>query len=77
MLQWQTPIVPQFDVTQSISFETVEFSLTVFVNGSAQESFTGLSFNPSHPRYVENIVNRAPKGTVGSFRWESLRSTSV
>lgn len=60
LLQWDTPLissVPPFDVTQPISFETVEFGLTVYVNGSAQESFSGLSLNPLHPRYVENIVN--------------------
>ena len=61
LLQWDTPLAPQFNVTQPISFETVEFSLTVFVNGSAKESFTGLSLNPLHPRYVENIVNPRTK----------------
>jgi uncharacterized protein len=61
MLQWDTPLTPQFDVTQPISFETVEFSLTTYLNGSAQESFSGLSLNPLHPRYAENIVNPRTK----------------
>jgi len=57
LLQWDLSLTPQFDVTQPISFETVEFSLTVDVGGSSQETFSGLSLNPSHPRYVENVVN--------------------
>jgi hypothetical protein len=57
LLQWDTPLTPQFNVSLPISFETVEFGLTVYVSGSAQETFSGLSLNPSHPRYVENIVN--------------------
>jgi hypothetical protein len=57
LLQWDTPLVPKFDVTQPISFETVEFGMTVYVNGSAKESFSGLSLEPLHPRYVVNVVN--------------------
>jgi phage tail sheath protein FI len=64
LLQWDTPLIPTFNVTQPLSFETVEFALTTFVNGSAQETFTGLSLNPLHPRYVENIVNPRPKNIV-------------
>jgi phage tail sheath protein FI len=56
-LQWDVPLVPQLDVTKPISFETVEFSLTVYLGGSAKESFTGLSLNSGHARYVENVVN--------------------
>jgi phage tail sheath protein FI len=57
LLQWDSSLVPTFNVTQPISFETVEFALTVYVNGSARESFPGLSLNPAHPRYVETVVN--------------------
>jgi phage tail sheath protein FI len=64
LLQWDVPLTPTFDVTQPLSFETVEFALTTFVNGSAKETFTGLSLNPSHPRYVESIVNPRPKKIV-------------
>ncbi len=56
-IQWDTPLVSKFDVTQPISFETVEFALTVFENGTAQETFTGLSLDPAHPRYVESVIN--------------------
>jgi uncharacterized protein len=64
LLQWDSPLIPTFDVTQPLSFETVEFALTVFVNGSAKETFTGLSLDPAHPRYVESIVNPLPKNIV-------------
>jgi phage tail sheath protein FI len=60
LLEWDVPLtanVPPFDVTLPISFETLEFSMTVYVNGSARESFSGLSLNPLHPAYVENVVN--------------------
>jgi phage tail sheath protein FI len=57
MLRWDAPLLSPFDVTKPISFETVEFSLTVYVNGSLKESFTGLSMNPGHSRYVESVVN--------------------
>jgi hypothetical protein len=56
-LQWDAPLVPQFNVTKPISFETVEFSLTVYLGGSAKESFKGLSLNPGHTRYVDSVVN--------------------
>jgi uncharacterized protein len=57
LVEWDVPLAPIFDTTQPISFETVEFALTVFVNGSAQETFTGLSLDPAHPRYVVNIID--------------------
>lgn len=57
VLQWDTPLVPAFDVTKPISFETLEFSLTVYVSESAKEVFTGLSLNPKHERYAPAVVN--------------------
>jgi hypothetical protein len=57
ILQWDLPLPASLDFTKSISFETVEFSLTAYVNGSAKEIFTGLSMNTMHSRYVERVVN--------------------
>ncbi len=57
LLQWDTPLVPQFNTAASISFETVEFAFTVYLAGTPYESFTGLSLVPTHPRYVETAVN--------------------
>ncbi|HEY6352728.1 MAG TPA: phage tail sheath C-terminal domain-containing protein [Candidatus Angelobacter sp.] len=64
LLQWDSSLTPQFDVTKPISFETIEFAFTVYVNGSAAESFSGLSLNSLHPRYVENVVNPRTKNQV-------------
>lgn len=62
LLQWDLPLTPSFDVTQPLSFETVEFSLTVALDGSAKETFTGLSLDPAHPRYAPLVVNpRTPQ----------------
>jgi len=66
LLQWDSSLVPTFDVTKPISFETVEFGLNVYVNGRAQESFSGLSLNPSHPRYVQNVVNPRTLGCAAA-----------
>ena len=57
LIEWDSPLEPQFDVTKALSFETVEFALTVYVNGAAKEIFTGLSLHPKHPRYVEAVVD--------------------
>lgn len=56
-LFWDAPLIPTFNLTQPISFETVEFSLTVYLQGAIRETFGGLSLNPGHPRYVETAVN--------------------
>lgn len=57
LLQWNTPLAPQFDVTKPISLETVEFSLKVYVNRKPAEDFAGLSLVPGHALYVEKAVN--------------------
>jgi hypothetical protein len=61
LLQWDAPLVPAFDVTQPISFETLEFALTVYQDQSPKETFSGLSLDPMHPRYVMNVVNPRTK----------------
>ena len=60
LLQWALPLTSVFDVTQLISFETIEFSLTVSLNGSIRETFAGLSLEPSHLRYAIDVIN--PRG---------------
>jgi phage tail sheath protein FI len=66
LLQWNAPLVTKFNVTQPISFETVEFGLTVYVAGSAKESFSGLSLEPLHPRYIASVVNPQTSGSLQS-----------
>jgi hypothetical protein len=55
-LRWDTPLVPQFDVTKSISFEIIEFAFTVYLDRTPVESFPGLSLVLAHSRYVEKAV---------------------
>jgi len=57
LLQWDSPLPASLDLTKSINFETVEFALTVYLNGTAKEIFTGLSMNTGHLRYFERVVN--------------------
>lgn len=64
-IKWDSPLTPTFDVTKPMSFETMEFSLTVYYDGNPKESFGGLSLNPSHSRYVEKVVNPAASAGAG------------
>lgn len=74
-LTWNLPLTPAFDITRPISFETVEFGLTVYWKGIAREVFTGLSLQPNHARYVERMINppatssfsEIPPGTGSEF----------
>ena len=61
------PLDIAYDLTKPISFESVEFALTVYLGGRAAEHFHGLSFekfyepradDEERPRhYVEDVVN--------------------
>lgn len=57
MTSWDGPLAAAFDLTKPISFESVEFSLSVFLDGKVMEVFTGLSLLPANSRYVEKVVN--------------------
>ena len=57
MITWDVALAPGFDLTKPIFFETVEFSLTVSLNGKISEVFTGLSLVKPHPRYAGAFVN--------------------
>jgi hypothetical protein len=56
LIEWDTPLAPEFDVTKPLSFETLEFGLSVYLNGIAKEIFTGLSMHSKHQRYVTEAV---------------------
>jgi uncharacterized protein len=66
-LDWDQPLDPAFDLGQPLSFETLEFALTVYEAGKPLEHFSGLSFikpddkssreKTSH--YVEDAINEA------------------
>jgi uncharacterized protein len=65
-LFWDAPIDPVYDLTKPLFFETLEFALTVYVDGHPREHFSNLSLvNRSgmddgpevKNRYVEFIIN--------------------
>jgi phage tail sheath protein FI len=56
MLSWTTALDAGYDLTKPISFETLEFSLSVYLDGHVREIFDGLSLVPEHPRYIEKAI---------------------
>lgn len=65
-LYWDKVLPPSLNLSSTIYFETVEFGLTVYVNGRAEEIFTGLSMNSGHVRYVKNVINPPKAGSTPS-----------
>jgi phage tail sheath protein FI len=64
-IYWDTALAPAFDITQPgkipIYFETIEFTLSVSLQGIVSEVFTGLSLSSMHPQYVQAVVNAQSK----------------
>jgi phage tail sheath protein FI len=62
---WDTALAAGFDIsnpaTHPIYFETLEFNLSVALQGKISEVFTGLSLVKTHPQYVETVVNAQSK----------------
>lgn len=63
-LFWDTPLSAAFDFTQPISFESVEFTLSVFLQGELRETYTRLSLVPSSANYVVTVVNAGSQQIV-------------
>jgi Bacteriophage tail sheath protein len=63
-LVWDTPLTPAFNLAQPISFESVEFTLSVFLLGDLRETYTRLSLVPSSANYVVTVVNTASQQIV-------------
>jgi phage tail sheath protein FI len=85
-LTWDSPLPSTLNLGDSISFETVEFSLTVYLNGQSAEIFPGLSLEMNHLRYVQSVVNpqSAPAAQAAQtglpsqyIRLHDLNSTST
>ncbi len=57
LIIWETPLVAPIDLTKTVFFETLEFSLTVYESNIPREIFSGLSLDAKHVRYVETAVN--------------------
>ena len=84
-LTWDSPLPAAFNLAKSISFETVEFSLIVYLGGQSAEIFPGLSLEVNHARYVQSVIN--PQSTPSAqaaqtampsqyIRVQDLRSAS-
>ncbi|MFQ5814671.1 MAG: phage tail sheath family protein, partial [Anaerolineae bacterium] len=56
LLTWDAPLDVAFDLTQPMSFETLEFALTVYFEGKVRELFSGLSLVAEHERYLERAI---------------------
>jgi phage tail sheath protein FI len=72
VLNWnneRTPLVAGFNLNKTLWFETVEFSVSVYLLGQLREVFSRLSFgfdnpedrgnNVNNPYYVENAISEA------------------
>jgi phage tail sheath protein FI len=72
-LTWDTPLDAAYDLTQPISFETLEFALTVYFDRRVRELFSGLSLVAEHERYVEQVITEEASHLI---RIEDLGSPS-
>jgi phage tail sheath protein FI len=59
LLVWDSALTAPINFANPISFETVEFSLTVSLNGTPKEIFSGLSLEKTNVHYIETAVNAA------------------
>jgi len=57
LLIWDSPLTAPLDLTQPISFESIEVSISVRLNGMEREIFSGLSLNPASASYVETAIS--------------------
>ncbi len=55
-LVWDSPLTAPLNLAAQISFESMEFSLSVRLNGLEKEIFSGLSLNPKSANYVQTAV---------------------
>jgi len=74
LLVWDTPLLAPLDFTKAISFESVEFSLTVHAGGQPREIFSGLSLDQRHPKYIQTAVTAATSQYIEA---RDLHSTSA
>lgn len=56
-LVWDSPLAAPLDFANQISFESMEFSMSVRLNGLEKEIFSGLSLNPKSANYVQTAVS--------------------
>ena len=64
LLIWDGELTAPLNLLQPISFESVEFSLTVLLNGEEQEIFSGLSLNTKSAKYIETAVSASTSNFI-------------
>ena len=64
MINWTAPLGAAFDLSKLITFETVEFTLSVSLFGKVAEVFTGLSLISTSAAYAPAVVNAQSKQIV-------------
>ncbi len=63
-LIWDSPLTAPLNLAQPISFESMEFSITVRLNGAEQEIFSGLSLVPASANYIETAVSASTSNFI-------------
>ena len=71
-LEKDTATEKGFDLTQSFSLVSREFTLIFSLDGKVKEVFKGLSMDPEHDGYLEDVIN----GTSELVEVENLSSPS-
>ena len=57
LLIWDSALTAPLNLLQPISFESVEFSITVLLNSMEQEIFSGLSLDSRSANYIETAIS--------------------
>jgi hypothetical protein len=73
VLVWNTPLIAPLNFAAEIWFESIEFSISVRLNGLEKEIFSGLSLEPTSSRYIEKAINAS---TSRFIQAQDLHSTS-
>lgn len=61
---WNSPLTAPLNFGEPISFESMEFSVSVRLNGLEREIFSALSLNPNSPNYVQTAISSATSNFI-------------
>jgi uncharacterized protein len=57
VITWNTPLTAPLNFAAEIWFESIEFSISVRLNGLEEEIFSRLSLEPTSSRYIEKAIS--------------------
>jgi hypothetical protein len=63
-LVWDSPLTAPLNFADAIYFESLEFSVSVRLNGLEKEIFSGLSLYPKSPNYVQTAISSATSNFI-------------